>query len=318
MDHFSAQACHAVAPEIDAPAKRYEAAVSSSRLLLDKSLGAARAPYLPALSVAEAKASGTGKPDELKAILDEKQALAAGRALDAIPSPLLPRSMNAARSAYLRDVAKAERDEAARIENAKGLYLRDLAFIETKARSARNETLLQGVANEKAKLVEGSVTVSGSTPPAARGRNLIENGNFAERNPDGTPGAWNHENRGKGAVISESGISFLRFISADQKEAFFLQNVQRPENVRELAVSIRVRCDQIKEGGYGLVIAQRDGSKKLTSRDKVCYSTTPVRQWRQLKGQVKLKPETKDLVVKIQIDSAGATVDFADLKIEPL
>jgi hypothetical protein len=230
----------------------------------------------------------------------------------------LPRSLAAARSAYLRDVAKAEREQVARVESAKGVYLRDLAFIETKARSTRNEALLKAVAYEKEKLVESNAAASPSTSPVTRGQNLIANGSFKEKNPDGTPGSWDHGGSGKGAVISENGISFLRFISADQKETFFLQNISRPETVRELEVTLRVRCDKIKEGGYGLVIAQRDGGKKLIARDRICYSTSPARQWRQLRGLTKLKPETKDLVVKVQIDSADATVDFAEVSIKPL
>jgi hypothetical protein len=118
-------------------------------------------------------------------------------------------------------------------------------------------------------------------------------------------------------VTSEQGTTFLRARSADKIVTYFLENVDRPAEAQELAVSLRLRCRDMKgQGNYGVIIAQCDANNTVVSRDVPCALSASSPTWRSLNGVVKLHPETRKLVIECRILDCLATVDFANVRVE--
>jgi hypothetical protein len=90
--------------------------------------------------------------------------------------------------------------------------------------------------------------------------------------------------------------------------------VKVPAGSKELRVQLRVRAPEFKTGGYGIVIAQLDGTSSWKGHEEVCWSTTRQRLWKDLEGKRKLASDTGEVVVRSDIKGAIATVDFADVR----
>jgi len=302
-------------PELAPMAAKYQASLAALTEVRNKTMTQAQQPYLAALAAAGQKAAGGKKPDEVRAVTEEKEAIAAGRTLAAIASPLLPRELAMLRAALLRETARVERDFATRAQQGATEYLRGLTFYETKARAAGQADLLKLIEAEKLKIAGQS---PGSVKPGGKAaRNLVVNGDFAQKKEDGSPESWNASDRGRGAIITEQGTTFLRVVSADKTVTYFLQNAGRPAEAQELEVSLRLRCRDMKgQGAYGVIIAQRDANNTVLSRDVPCSLSAPSPGWRSLSGVVKLRPETKKLSVECRILDCTATVDFSNVRAE--
>jgi hypothetical protein len=135
-------------------------------------------------------------------------------------------------------------------------YLRGLAFYESKAQAAGQADLLKQIQAEKLKVAAQSA-----------GQSVVLNGDFAQKKADGTPESWTGGGPGKGAVTTEQGVTFLRMVSGDKKETWFIENVDRPANAQQLEVSVRLRSPDFKGvGPYGIVVAQRDAANQLVAR----------------------------------------------------
>lgn len=306
----------ALPPELAPMAVKYQANAAALTEARNKAMTQAQQPYLAALTAAAQKAATGNKADEARAVTEEKEAITAGRALAPLASPLLPRELAMPRASLLRETARVERDFAARAQQSSAEYLRGLAFYETKARAAGQADLLKLIEAEKAKIAGQSPGAAGK-PGAKTARDLVVNGDFAQKREDGSPESWNSGDRSRGAVTSEQGTTFLRAKSGDKTVTYFLENATRPADAQELEVSVRLRCRDMKgQGNYGVIIAQRDANNAVVSRDVPCILTAPSPAWRPVSGVVKLRPETKSLVIECRILDCAATVDFSNVRVE--
>jgi serine/threonine protein kinase len=164
----------------------------------------------------------------------------------------------------------------------------------------------------------GALSPAGD-PALAQGKNLVANGNFnrvtAERKPEG----WEAGENADGSVLTEGGITFLRFASANPGETYFLQNVPVPPGARKATLSVRMRSLELQPTGladFGMLVAQRDGRGELLRRDLCCISHAS-REWKRVIAEVEIKPEARMMVAKLRIYNAQGTVDFTDVRIEP-
>jgi hypothetical protein len=296
-------------------AAKYQSDLDALGAARSKAVAMLRQSYLTALGVAEKKATGEGKLDELKALAEEKQTVASGQPLPPKAAPFLPSGVATPRAYLLREMARADHEYNVHAQESAAQYLRGLAFYENKARGAEQIELLKQIEAEKARVTGRAVT----EPIAAAGAeaNLVLNGDFAQKNDDETPANWSPGGPGRGALSTEQGTAFLRRVSADTKEAFFLQNIDRPAGAQEVKVSVRLRCREVKnKATYGVVVAQRDSNGKLSERDLPCDLFAAAPSWKVLSGVVKIRPETKILVVKCAINGGAMAVDFADVRVE--
>jgi len=302
-------------PELAPLAAKYHADLAALTEARSKAVAALRQSYLAALGLAEQKATSERKPDELKAVTDEKEAVSAGRALPPLPPPLLPHELAPSRSYFQREAGRAGREYAAHAQQAAGDYLRVLAFYENKARMANQTDLLQQIAAEKLSLAGQNLAGPAAAPII--GRNLVINGDFALRKDDVRPENWDSGAPGSGFVATEQGMNFLRVVSRDRKETSFFENVERPAGAEELRVTARLRCRDLKvQGECGVIIAQRDGEDKFLVRDRVCILTSSSPGWKSLRGIVKIRPETRKLIIRCNVVNSVNTVDFADVRVE--
>lgn len=118
-------------------AAKYHADLDALAQARGKAVAALRQSYLAALGLAEQKAKGEGKPDELKAVTEEKEAVTDGRALTPLAAPLLPHELATPRAYLQRETVRAEHEYSVHAQQAGGEYLRALAFYENKARMAK-------------------------------------------------------------------------------------------------------------------------------------------------------------------------------------
>jgi hypothetical protein len=306
----------ALLPEFTPLTAKYHDDVKVLAEARNKALASLRQSYLTVLVAAEQRATIAGKPDEAKAVTEEKEAVTAGRTLATVAPALLPPGLAAPRAYLLRETARAEHEYGVHAQEAAAEYSRGLDFYETKARAAGRTDLLKQIAAEKARL-------AGQSPAGLRSghdpsRNLVLNGDFARKNADGTPESWTAGGPGRGAATTEQSMTFLRVVSGDKKETYFLETIDRPSQAHELEATVRLRCRELKEKGeYGLVIAQRDGDNKLVARDVPCILSAASPGWKTLSGLVKILPETKKIVVRCNLANAAMTVDFAGVYVEP-
>jgi hypothetical protein len=247
-------------------------------------------------------------------LAEEKDAVAAGQSLDPVASPLLPRKLSAPRTSLLREIGRLERDFAPRTQQIAAEYLRGLAFYEAKARTAGRPEVLKQIEAEKARVVAES-------QDAARlgqrdTRNLVVNGDFTRKNPDGTLESWSSGNVERGSVIAEQGVNFLREVGGGKITTIFLQNAAKPEGAHELEISVRLRCREMKvPGAYGIIIVQRDAQNGLTGSDFPCSLSTASPAWKSVTGNVRLHAETKTVTIECRIVDSTATVDFSDVRV---
>jgi len=302
-------------PDLAPAAAQYQSAVDALAAERTKALDQLRQPYLTALAAAGQKATRENKQGEATAVVDETAAVTAGSALSPAPSPLLPRGLSTPRGYFLREAARLDREYAVHAQQAGAEYLRGLTFYENKAQAAGQTDLLKQIQAEKARLAAPGG--AGARPAHGAGKSVVLNGDFTQKKADGTPERWTAGEPGKGAVATEQGVTFLRMVSADKKETWFIQYIDRPPDARELQVSVRLRSPDFKgQGPYGIVIAQRDAANQLVVRDQPCVLKAPCPVWKTMNGTVLIHPETKQIIVRCNKVDCSATVDFADLRIE--
>ena len=150
---------HPAAPDaaLSALIAKYQADVKAMNNARDGARTLAKKNYLTALDDAEAKVSAAGNTDGLKAVVEEKQTIAGGGAFAPQPNTALPRDLINARSTYLRETAQLGQSTAPRLKQLQGDYLRNLAAMEVKARSIKNQPLIDQVVAEKLKLAGQTV-----------------------------------------------------------------------------------------------------------------------------------------------------------------
>jgi len=308
-------AADGVPAELAPLAAKYQSDLKVLAEARDKTVAPARQTYLAALATAEQKAASSQKPEESKAVGDEKTAVSAGTPLPAMAAPLLPATLLTPRTNLRREMDRAEREYGVRAQQAAADYLRGLTFYENNARAAGQTELLKQIEAEKGKLAGQNAAGAHAIHGAAR--NLVINGDFTQKKQDGTPESWKSDMPKRGAVATEQGASFLRLVSLEKGETFFVEELDRPPDVKELAVALRLRCKDMKgQGTYGVVIAQRDGDNKLVARDMPCDMSGPAPAWKTMSGLVRIHPETKRLIVRCNIVDCLATVDFADVRVD--
>ncbi|HEY3898685.1 MAG TPA: hypothetical protein VGM54_08740 [Chthoniobacter sp.] len=304
-----------LSPEIAPLAAKYQSDLTVLTGMREKALAQNRQTYLAVLASAQQRANNLGKTDEAKAASDEKDTLTAGRDLTPLAAPMLPRELATSRAYFLREASRAEHEYAVHAQEVAAQYLQGLLFFETKAKSAGQADLLKQIAAEKVKLAAQG---AGPRPARGTGRNLVLNGDFSRKNADGTPESWGPGAPGKGVVANEVNTTFLRVVSTDKKETYFLENLDRPAEAQELAVTVRLRCPGLKEKGeYGLVVAQRDAANNLLARDAQCLLKVASPTWRTLNSVVRILPETKHVIIRCNLVDAPMTVDFAEVRVEP-
>jgi hypothetical protein len=302
-------------PDLAPAVSKYQSAIDALAAERTKTLDQLRHPYLTALAAAGQKATSENKQGEAKAVADETAAVTAGSALPLAPSPLLPRGLSNPRGYFLREAARLDREYAGRAQQAGAEYLRGLTFYENKAQAAGQTDLLKQIQAEKTRVAaQGGAS---ARPAHGPGQSVVRNGDFTQKKADGTLDSWTAGEPEKCAVATEQGMTFLRMVSADKKETWFIQYINRPPDARELQVSVRLRSPDFKgQGPYGIVIAQRDASNQLLSRDLPCVLKAPCPVWKTMNGTVMIRPETKQIIVRCNKVDCSATVDFADLRIE--
>jgi hypothetical protein len=305
----------ALPPELAPLAARYHTDLDALGQARSKAETALRRSYLAELDSAAQKAAAESKLDELNAVKDEKETLAAGGALTVPAVPLLPHELAPPRAYLQREMARTEREYSAHAQQAASDYLRALVFFENKARMAKQMDLLQQIEAEKLKLSGQKAGNPGSAPIAAR--DLVINGDFALKKDDGAPETWFAGGLGKGVLATEQGTTFLRLVSRDKKDTWFVESAERPAGAQELRVTVRLRCRDLKlEGECGVIIAQCDGENRFIVRDRSCTLSGTSPAWKTLSAIVKLRPETKKLVIRCSLAQSGNTVDFADVHVE--
>jgi hypothetical protein len=107
-------------PELAPQAAKYHADLDALAQARGKAVAALRQSYLAALGAAGQKATSEGKPDELKAVTEEKETLTAGRALTARAAPLLPHELATPRAYLQRETARAEHEYTVHAQHAAG------------------------------------------------------------------------------------------------------------------------------------------------------------------------------------------------------
>ncbi|HEX5177345.1 MAG TPA: hypothetical protein VFV83_09965 [Chthoniobacteraceae bacterium] len=298
-----------IARELQAERAKYDTQIAALERTRETALAAARSPYVADLDAAGRKAVSAGREEEGKAIEAEKKAVLAGRDLDSIASPLLPRELMRPRGAYLREFARVDRDFSERMKKPASNYLRALSFLEAKATTSKQAEIVEQIRAEQRRADPDRAGPSGPIE-----NNVVVNGDFADTQPNGMPAHWGLNGPGKAAVTTEDGVKILRVASTSNTETWLRQPVKVPAGSKELRVQVRVRAPDLKTGGYGIVIAQLDGTSSWKGQEQVCWSTTRQRSWKDLEGKIKLAPEIAEIVVRCDIKGAIATVDFADVR----
>jgi len=311
---WAQHATNGLPAELAPLAGKYQSDLDAAAQTRDKALASSRQPYLNALAAAEQKANSEAKPDEGKAVRDEKEAVTAGNTLTAAPSALLPRALSGPRGYYMREAARVQREYAARAQQLGAEYLRGLAFYENKAQAAGQTDLLKQIQAEKLKVAAQGA--EGPRPARGAGPNVVLNGDFAQKKNDGAPGSWipGGPGKGTGAVATEQGVNFLRMVGTSKLESWFLESLDRPPNAQEVQVS--VSSDFKGKGPYGIVVAQRDAANQLVARDLPCVLRAPCPDWKFMSGTVIIRPETKKLYIRCGMEDCSATVDFTDVHAE--
>ncbi len=305
-----------VARDLGSLETKYKADKEALTTTRDQSLAAAQKTYAAALDDAEQKYTAAGKVNEVKSIMDEKNRLAAGKLAPAAP-PLLPKTLNPARSAYQRELEKATHDYATKTKLIGEEYLRALGSIEATARLNKQETLLQQIAILKHDLLGGAAP-AGPIPATLNGPSAMVNANFSEKGKDDVPVGWHHVGQGSCKVVTEGGTTYLRVVSeADKPQSAIRQDFDRAPAAKEIAVSVKIRCPEMKgKGKFGIDLNQRTDTDLVAVQDPFPATTEEVKSWKQYGGVVKLDPKTTKIVFRMFLVNAIGTVDFKDLHVE--
>jgi hypothetical protein len=312
-----------LAPELAPLATKYKSDVDALNEAHDKAMAALRKIYFAALDSAEQKQTALGKADALKAVLEEKRAVAAA---DPLPpaAPSLPRDLAFHRTNYTRDVARVGRDFTQRSQQLTSVYLRALSPLEQKARAGGQKVLLDQITAEKLKIAGEPVPAAPGAPAAgishSPGNNLLANGDFAQKKPDGTPVAWS----GTHTVQTESGMSFLR-VSEELGWDCASQKVECPAGVKNVTFSARVRCPNFtptpasEDAWFGIHLVCLDENGKGIDESNGMYFTMirkPERNWMRLGITAKIPAETKTLQAMICAKDASGTADVMDMQLQ--
>jgi hypothetical protein len=137
---------------------KYRADVKAIHAARDAACAVVKKTYLTALNETEAKVSAAGNISGLKAVVEEKNALTNGGNLTSQPSADLSRDLLNARNTYFRETARLRESTAPRVKEIQSEYLRNLASVEMKARSMKNQPLVDKVVAEKLELAGQTVT----------------------------------------------------------------------------------------------------------------------------------------------------------------
>ena len=302
-------------PEIAPLAAKYQADLDALAQSKSKAMATVRQPYLTALAAVEKSATNEGKNDVLKAVTDEKEAVIAGQALANTATPLLPRTLATPRAALMKESARLDHDYALRAQQAAAEYLRGLVFFEGRARTGSQTVLLQKIDAEKARITGRSAASPNAGPSS--GKSIVLNGDFSQKDENGMAENWKLGGKSQGAVTTEHGITFLRFVNPNAKKNAFFQSVDRPADAREVLISVRIRsgADLTGHGEYGFLIWQLDAQDKQITRDMPVRLTAPAPAWATYSGAVKLVPEAKKIMFRGIIDNGlTGSVDFAELR----
>src|SRR5947207_8784889 len=116
-------AASGLAPELAPLAARYQADLAALAGTRDKAVTQFQQSYLTALTAAEQRATAGNKADELRAIVEEKVAVTAGRAVASVASPLLPLGLASARAGLLRETARVAHEYGVRAQQVAAEYL---------------------------------------------------------------------------------------------------------------------------------------------------------------------------------------------------
>jgi hypothetical protein len=103
---WAQNAVSGLSPELAPLAAKYQSDMDAAAQTKDQAVALLRQSYLNALAAAQQKAGSENKPDEAKAVADEKEAVTTGKTLPAVPSSLLPRALSTPRNYYLREAAR--------------------------------------------------------------------------------------------------------------------------------------------------------------------------------------------------------------------
>lgn len=158
----------------------------------------------------------------------------------------------------------------------------------------------------------------------AHSKDLLENGDFSQRDSEGIPKSWNIW----GKIVSpdpKEGTSFLRVTgtgadSGNLAPAGGWQALPVPEKKKQVTLSARVRCPDFskrpeKPGDHYEIYVQAkfaNGGKTYFGSSKL---ETATRTWKRLEFTAKIPEGTTELVVLFNLGGLG-TLDVADMKLE--
>jgi hypothetical protein len=302
-----------LAPELATHATKYKADADALTPMREQALATVAKPYTEALDAAEQKSTQAGRAEEVKAILEEKKKVSAGRRVGQVAAPQLPKGLAGARTTYLREFERCEREHAARAKQLAADYLRALGTIETAARSKKQDTLLAQIALLKRDLLREETAVFGT------GANLVTNGDFSKKVSGDAPDNWEAHGPLKGGVVTEGESSFLRFsTTGERREAIYRQSFDRPPNTKEIAISVRMRCSLMKgPGKIGVSVSERNAAGDyLRIADAFTPASEEIRDWKQFTATVKLMEGTNSVIIRLRSIGALTVVDFDDVRVE--
>jgi hypothetical protein len=155
---FLACACAVTAQDFAADFEKIQAAAAKAADEIKTAemaqIEPAKIAYGKLLDDAEIQATQAGKLDVVKAIVVEKDALGTG-GLPIQPAPLLPRSLMGSRGSYQAAYGRAEETANIKRKTLRQDQLRNLVALESRARNAKDEVVLQKIAFAKAALLNG-------------------------------------------------------------------------------------------------------------------------------------------------------------------
>ena len=141
-------------PELERLAASYSAEVEALNKVRDTAINVVKAHFIRALVEAENRATYHGDAEALRAVMEQRQAVSSGDALSSAKLSTLPSEVAAPRTDYIREMARIAQAITPKFNRASSDYLRRLGALETKARQASNQALLEAIGGEKRRLVE--------------------------------------------------------------------------------------------------------------------------------------------------------------------
>jgi hypothetical protein len=269
--------------------------------------------YLAALDAVAPLVARSGSSSLAAAVAEERAAVMKGAPLPAKPGPAIPEQVHKARRDYVTAADRVSAQWEPRLTPLRQAYLRQLATLETHARSQNNQPLLARLSEERQKVAGPNVAARGSD------KNLLRNGDFSlPAAAAATVPNW-EDTDGAGAIATENGNPFLRLQGKSVRQSTAL-----PADTKSLRVEGRLRIPDFKElplpGRHyaGIRILFEDARGGHLTHVHVGEITDRQRPWKQASDTVKVPAGAARLTVVLFREGIDGALDVDNLSIEPL